>query len=299
MGWRTSRRGDSPLNFPVCVNRAAYTSATRRVVCDESQLLLVNAGATLLNFEAGELEANAGDVILLPRRQGYEGTPLGHVTITTAHFDTTFLRDQARWLPETNELISALIAPDADLAPLVVNPPLQAVPRIDAALRQLMQGQLRSTSPFRRFRHVADLFDALTAHSSTPSPHDSVRRAVAVLVEHPEHAWTMQSLAEAVRLSRSQLNRLFQRDVGMGPAEFLRHQRVRRMTALLIATSATVETIARQVGWTNPSHAARAFRTVTGVSPRHYRRHHRDDLRPPERMDVGSCTLSRPSPGRG
>ncbi|WP_374225794.1 MULTISPECIES: helix-turn-helix transcriptional regulator [unclassified Microbacterium] len=97
----------------------------------------------------------------------------------------------------------------------------------------------------------------------------------------------MQSLAEAVLLSRSQLNRLFQRDVGMGPAGFLRHQRVRRMAALLTATSETVETIARQVGWTNPSHAARAFRTVTGVSPRHYRRHHRDDPRPPERTDMG------------
>ena len=50
---------------------------------------------------------------------------------------------------------------------------------------------------------------------------DAARRAARLLAEHPERPWRLPDLAEAVHLSPSQLERVFHRDVGMSPLQYL------------------------------------------------------------------------------
>lgn len=118
-------------------------------------------------------------------------------------------------------------------------------------------------------------FLAVLAHNDLAGPveHDVVRRATALLRENLDTAWTITMLAQTVAISRSQLTRLFQQHLQTSPAEFLRTERARRMAELLTSCNDTVEIIAREVGWSDPSHASRSFRQAYGMSPLQYRQH--------------------------
>lgn len=58
--------------------------------------------------------------------------------------------------------------------------------------------------------------------------------AVRALRERLAEPWTLNSLAEAVNLSRSQLVRAFDPTVGMSPMAYLRKMRVEQMARLLV-----------------------------------------------------------------
>ncbi|GAB3924465.1 hypothetical protein GCM10011575_03560 [Microlunatus endophyticus] len=86
--------------------------------------------------------------------------------------------------------------------------------------------------------------------------------------------WTLDTLAEQVHLSRSQLVRSFDATVGTSPMAFLRQMRVERMARLLVSTDLSIAETARSVGWKNQFHASQCFHAAYGVSPTEYRRQH-------------------------
>ncbi|MGH9058213.1 MAG: helix-turn-helix transcriptional regulator [Acidimicrobiales bacterium] len=86
--------------------------------------------------------------------------------------------------------------------------------------------------------------------------------------------WTLNSLADEVHLSRSQLVRAFDATVGMSPMAYLRQMRGERMARLLVSTDLSVGEAARAVGWRNQFHASQCFHAAYGVSPTEYRRQH-------------------------
>jgi transcriptional regulator GlxA family with amidase domain len=62
--------------------------------------------------------------------------------------------------------------------------------------------------------------------------------AIKLLRDHLADPWTLDSLAEEVHLSRSQIVRAFDATVGMSPMAYLRQMRVERMARLLASTRA-------------------------------------------------------------
>ncbi|MDA8329861.1 MAG: helix-turn-helix transcriptional regulator [Candidatus Dormibacteraeota bacterium] len=113
---------------------------------------------------------------------------------------------------------------------------------------------------------------------STLAPHGVVRghvvAAVGVLRPRLAEPWTLDSLAEEVHLSRSQLARSFAATVGMSPMAYLRQMRVERMARLLASTDLSIAEAARAVGWRNQFHASQVFHAAYGVSPTEFRRRH-------------------------
>ncbi len=96
--------------------------------------------------------------------------------------------------------------------------------------------------------------------------------AVKLMRERIAEPWTDGALAEEVHLSRSHLFRCFDATVNMSPMAYLRQMRVERMARLLLSTDLSIAEVARAVGWTDPSYAARCFHAAYGVSPTGYRR---------------------------
>jgi transcriptional regulator GlxA family with amidase domain len=98
--------------------------------------------------------------------------------------------------------------------------------------------------------------------------------AIKLLRDHLADPWTLNSLAEAVHLSRSQLVRAFDATVGMSPMAYLRQMRVEQMARLLVSSDLSVAEAARLVGWRNQFHASQCFHVAYGVSPTEFRRRH-------------------------
>ena len=100
-----------------------------------------------------------------------------------------------------------------------------------------------------------------------------LQRVVSVLEEHmADHAFGVEALAEALRMSRTSLYLKLKAATGQNPQDFIRFRRLRRAARLLRETGDHVSDIATQVGWLEHTHFDRAFRNHFGCSPSEYRK---------------------------
>ncbi|MGW2200916.1 cupin domain-containing protein [Streptomyces sp. NPDC001774] len=99
-----------------------------------------------------------------------------------------------------------------------------------------------------------------------------VGRALRLIQDDPAHPWTVASLAAKAGSSRAGLARRFAELVGEPPMAYLTGWRLARAADLLRQTDATVESVARQVGYSTAFALSAAFKRVRGVSPQEYRR---------------------------
>ncbi|MGY5310415.1 AraC family transcriptional regulator [Nocardia gipuzkoensis] len=101
-----------------------------------------------------------------------------------------------------------------------------------------------------------------------------VGKALRLLQHNPAHGWTVAGLAEAVGVSRAALARRFTDLVGEPPMAFLTEWRLALAADLLQESDATIEAIARQVGYGSAFALSTAFKRHFGVSPRDHRHSH-------------------------
>lgn len=99
-----------------------------------------------------------------------------------------------------------------------------------------------------------------------------VGRAIGLLHERPEQAWTVDDLGRQVGLSRSALHERFVQLVGQPPMQYLTNWRMQRGAHLLRQGHATVATIAQEVGYESEAAFARAFKRLVGQPPAAWRR---------------------------
>lgn len=111
----------------------------------------------------------------------------------------------------------------------------------------------------------------------TPSPQipDAVLQAIRLLDTEMNHAWTLPKLAARIYLDPCHFDRLFKTHVGRPPMAYLARCRAERAAAMLLATTQPVAEVGQAVGWCDPNHFARRFRSFFGTSPTHYRTHFR------------------------
>jgi AraC-like DNA-binding protein len=103
--------------------------------------------------------------------------------------------------------------------------------------------------------------------------HDPIAgTALQLIHDHPDHAWTLASLAVASGVSRATLARRFTHQLGQPPLAYLTEWRLARAADLLRSTTDTVEHVAHQVGYGNAFAFSTAFKRHYGHSPRDHRR---------------------------
>jgi AraC-like DNA-binding protein len=112
-------------------------------------------------------------------------------------------------------------------------------------------------------------------------PHDapqipqSVQDAIRFIeVRYADPSLTLDDIASAVLLSPDHFGRLFRRHTGQTPMATLQRIRTHNAAYLLHNTSYRIDTIAREVGFTDPFHFSRIFKKHEGLSPRAYRGEH-------------------------
>ncbi len=107
--------------------------------------------------------------------------------------------------------------------------------------------------------------DALPAHTSA-----LIKRVLVYMHQNYMRLLTRLEIAEAIGISEDYLTRLFNRELGISPWDYLNRYRVLKAKTLLTTTSHSIGTIARQVGFKDQSYFNRVFRKVVGVSPQEF-----------------------------
>lgn len=116
-----------------------------------------------------------------------------------------------------------------------------------------------------------------------------VRDAVARLHADPAHPWTLESLAQAVGLSRSTLAERFRGAMGEPPLSYLRTVRLQRAMRLLAETDRTLEQVATAVGYGDAFGFSKAFKRALGESPGEFRKRDARERALPWRFGEGSA----------
>jgi AraC-like DNA-binding protein len=99
-----------------------------------------------------------------------------------------------------------------------------------------------------------------------------IGRVLALLHDRPGEQWTLEKLAREVHVSRATLARRFTDEVGEPPLAYLGGWRMHIAAQRLKHTGETVESIAREVGYTSEYAFNRAFSRLRGQPPGRYRR---------------------------
>jgi AraC-like DNA-binding protein len=120
-----------------------------------------------------------------------------------------------------------------------------------------------------------------------------VGRALALLHERHAEPWTLESLAREVGASRTLLAVRFRELVGEPPMAYLTRWRITRAANLLHGARRPLARVAEEVGYRSDTVFSKAFRRVTGYSPRQWRR-----MAPPAAAATGEAQPPVATPER-
>jgi AraC family L-rhamnose operon transcriptional activator RhaR len=105
----------------------------------------------------------------------------------------------------------------------------------------------------------------------TERVHRVVIEGMRLLKEDLARDWTLKELADALKVEKSYVVRLFKTYTGLSPIAYLAHCRAERAATLLLTTSDSITDIAQRVGWSDPNYFARRFRSHFGISASTFR----------------------------
>ncbi|MET0284364.1 MAG: GlxA family transcriptional regulator [Polyangiales bacterium] len=100
---------------------------------------------------------------------------------------------------------------------------------------------------------------------------EPLRELMAWVVDHPDAALDVPSLAARVNMSVRHFARSFRAETGTSPAAYVERVRVETARRLLETSARSVEQIAEQAGFGTPEALRRAFARRLSLSPREYR----------------------------
>jgi len=99
-----------------------------------------------------------------------------------------------------------------------------------------------------------------------------ISKALKLIQDSPQNAWTLESLASEVGMSRSVFFNQFKKLVHETPMSYLTNWRIRRAEKLLITDNCNISEIAANVGYQSEAAFNRIFKSKTGQTPAVYRK---------------------------
>ncbi|MFE0174178.1 AraC family transcriptional regulator [Streptomyces sp. NPDC059002] len=287
-----------------CSRLPSYDGMGFRVVLEGSCWLLPDDGSAPFTLAAG-------DAVLLPRGAGHvlADSPADDRTVARAipfepwlaEHGLPMTQDAATGPPEQGGAATELLCGKYRLGRGHAHPLLAEIPDIvHLPRRPGHHPELRAAIDLLRreagaARPGADvvlpgLLDLLLVYmvrawmtdsasdSRTPGPRWTaalsdpvVAEALRLLHASPESPWTNNTLAARTGVSRATLARRFTPLVGRAPMAYLTWWRMSRAAALLRDTTASLDTVARQVGYSSPYALSHAFTRTFGTTPGRYR----------------------------
>jgi AraC-like DNA-binding protein len=108
----------------------------------------------------------------------------------------------------------------------------------------------------------------------------NIGRALAAIHRHPGDPWSVESLADVARASRSMFSERFTSVVGMPPGRYLARWRMHVASGWLRNERLSVAEVAERLGYESEASFSRAFKRHVGVPPSALRRVERQEDRP-------------------
>ncbi|HEY3415502.1 MAG TPA: AraC family transcriptional regulator [Armatimonadota bacterium] len=139
--------------------------------------------------------------------------------------------------------------------------------------KHLLQERQAKRSPgliqayLHAFLHTVELL----WETGIPVEHNGIDVAAQYIHMHYAEPLTLDILARVASLSASRFAHLFRAGMGVSPMRYLQQVRVEEARRLLATTTLPIADIAHQIGFPDPRHFSRLYKSVTHHSPSAYR----------------------------
>lgn len=140
-------------------------------------------------------------------------------------------------------------------------------------------GELDVSGSIRSSMHLTNVLAALamSRHAVRDAAHltehaDALNRAIAFIEDNYADSVALKDMVNVANMSTSYFTKLFREHTGMTPHEYLINYRVGQAKKALRRTTEPVGQVAVRVGFQDVCSFTRAFRRITGTTPRDFRR---------------------------
>lgn len=283
--------GDSVPHPPLTAQHLRLTSRFGPIAHDSVTFSFVLAGRYRKITPTGPIMLHAGHVSIADAGMARTYEPEEPSAIITVFVSPSLHIADASWIADVPRL-RELVTDGPVGRPVVLDIGIDAmrtlVPYLDALAASSLSAPMSSVARFveilegialadgaYRAPNVGDAAEParlVPLHMAPSLRHQpAVFDAIMLMSDAISKPWTADGLAAAVRMSSSQLRRLFTADLGMPPMAYLAELRTRRLAYLMRRSNVSVAEAAQACGFPDPSHAARRFRARWGMSPLDYR----------------------------
>ncbi len=249
------------------------------------ELVVVTGGAGRHVMTGDEYPLAEGDVLLIRGKAAHGYAEADALTYVNVLFDPKALRlhtGDLRRVPGYHVLFR-------------VEPKLRGVHKLKGCLKlspdqlaetsrliALTEAELVEKSPGYKYMAVAHLMQMIghlsRCHSRDEEPERRPRLRMGEVLSHIDKHYdepiTVDALCEIADMSESSLARTFHDVVGRPPMDYVIRVRVGKAADLLRPSRHRVTEVAFRCGFSDSNYFSRRFRSVTGQSPRDYRRSH-------------------------
>ena len=249
--------------------KAGYASWRARGTQDWL-LIATLGGSGRFGYDGGEFMTLPGDLTLLRPGVRHDYGALDTWELLWTHFHPR--PDWQPWLawPEAAPGLMRLTLQEPVIRQTIIARFREAHHLATGALRH------RETFAMNALEEVLLWCDTQNPLSEQARLDARVRGSMDYLVRHLAEPVSISDLISVSGLSHSRLSHLFRAQVGLTPQQFLESHRLHRAAQLLELTSRPIAAIAAEVGYENPFYFTLRFKRRTGLSPRDYRKKHRE-----------------------
>ena len=143
----------------------------------------------------------------------------------------------------------------------LAEPGLGTKPMVGAMMKQIMILLLRE--------HLGRL--GTSSPLGMPLMHPRLGKALLTILERPQEAHSLDTLAAEAGMSRSRFVHHFNTTYGHTPMEFVQSVRLQAAARMLRGSDLPVKAVAAAVGYASRSHFSHAFRAEFGIDPTGFR----------------------------
>lgn len=144
----------------------------------------------------------------------------------------------------------------------------------EICLRLQSKVQTAGQASFEAYRATMALHDDVMTNTDDIASEDShadIERTIAFIRANLSRPLDVSQVSEVAGMSRAHFSRLFKKDQGVTPADFIMRERMECAAKLLSDSRMSVKRVATACGFADPNYFSKAFRRTYSISPGEFR----------------------------